>query len=66
MQFRPRRDTVDFREEAIAPCLLLFGGVFEVGKTLLHDQLDSGRDGIIVAGNDSHRNGFRKNKSVLP
>ncbi|MFM9438496.1 hypothetical protein ACFDR9_005603, partial [Janthinobacterium sp. CG_23.3] len=43
MQFRPRGHTVDLREEAVAPCQLLFGGVFEVGKALLHDQLDCGR-----------------------
>lgn len=66
MQFRPRRHIVDLREEAVAPCQLLFGGVFEVGKTLLHDQLDGGRDGIIVAGLASGRNGFRKNKSAFP
>jgi hypothetical protein len=43
MQFRPRCHTVDLREEAVAPGQPLFGGVFEVGKALLQDQLDGGR-----------------------
>jgi hypothetical protein len=45
MQSRLRRHSVDLREEAVTPCQLLFGGVFEVGKTLLHDQLNGGRGG---------------------
>ena len=66
MQLRPRRDTVDLREEAVAPCQLLFGGVLEVGKALLHNQMDGGRDAIIVAGLVGNRNGFQKNKSMRP
>lgn len=38
MQLRPGRDAVDLREETVAPGQLLSGGVFDVGKILLHDQ----------------------------
>ena len=38
MQLAPRRHAVDLSEEAVAPRQLLLGGVFEVGKALLHDR----------------------------
>ena len=52
---------VDLREEAVMSCQLLFGGVFEVGKTLLHDQLDGSVRAVIVSGLASRRNRCRKN-----
>ena len=38
VQFAPRRHAVDLGQEAVAPRQLLLGGVFEVGKALLHDR----------------------------
>ena len=66
MQLRPWRDTVDHRKGNVAPCQLLLGGVFEVGKALLHDRPCWNESAVIVSGPAEDRNGFRKNKSVLP
>lgn len=49
MQLRPRRDVVDLCKEHVAPGHLLLGCVFEVGETLLHDQLCCDERGAIVS-----------------
>lgn len=37
VQPAPRRHAVDLGQEVVAPRRLLLGGVFKVGKALLHD-----------------------------
>jgi len=38
VQLAPRGHTVDFGEQTVTPCQLLFGSVFEVGEAPLHDR----------------------------
>lgn len=44
---RSGHDAVDLCEEAVTPRQLLPGGVFEVEKALLHEQLDGARYAMI-------------------
>jgi hypothetical protein len=47
MQLRSRRHLVDLCEEAVTPRQLFLGGVFEVGKTLLHGRLVTGERALL-------------------